>query len=84
MKPKSLGIFTVGAFSALAFSALAQQAIPRHDIAEFRIDLEVLRADNGVRMTCSAGCAWQTLSFSCDSQRGDCQSSVDQFGTPAN
>jgi hypothetical protein len=84
MKFKSLGIFTLGAISAIAFSALAQQANPRQDVAQFRIELEVLRADNGVRMQCTEGCAWQTLSFSCDSQRGDCQSSIDQYGTPAN
>lgn len=83
MKPKSIGMFALGAISALAISALAQQANPKHDVADFRIDLEVLRADNGVRMTCSEGCLWRTLSFACDSQRGDCQSSFDEYGTPA-
>jgi hypothetical protein len=83
MKPRSLMMFALGAVSALAISAFAQQVHPGKDIADFRIDLEILRADNGVIMTCSEGCVWRTLSFSCDSQRGDCQSSFDEYGTPA-
>ena len=83
MKLKPVGIFVLGAISAFVLIAFAQQANPSRSVADFRIDLEVLRADNGVRMSCAQGCAWQTLSFSCDSYGGDCQGSFDQYGTPA-
>jgi hypothetical protein len=83
MKLKTLSVFALGAISALAFNVLAQQASPTQNVADFRIELEVRRAENGVRMVCTEGCIWETLSFACDSQRGDCQGSFDQYGTSA-
>lgn len=80
MKLKTVNTFALGVISALAINTLAQGANPKDDGASFRIDLEVLRAENGVRLTCAEGCVWETLSFTCDSNRGDCQSSFDEYG----
>lgn len=81
MNPRTLLSFALGALAAFGLTALAQQSSP--NLADFRIQLEVQRAENGVRMACTKGCAWQTLSFSCKSQGEDCQGSFDQNGTPA-
>lgn len=81
MNLKTPSVFALGALSALGLTALAQQSTPK--LADFRIQLEVKRAENGVQMVCTEGCAWNKLSFSCDSQGEDCLGSFDQYGTPA-
>jgi len=81
---KTVLVFALGAISALAITATAQQPNSTKTPPVFSINLEVVRAENGVRMKCTEGCAWETLSFSCDPNGPDCEGSFDQFGTPAD
>ena len=83
MKIKILGVFVLGGMSAAAIGAIAQQSSPGRDLADFRIELSIDRTANRIRLKCTEGCAWETLSFSCDPSGADCESSIDQFGTPA-
>lgn len=82
MKIKLLIVFVFGCISALAISALAQQDASGDAVANFAIELSIDRSENGVRMKCTEGCAWESLSFSCDPSGADCQGSFDQFGNP--
>lgn len=83
MKTKMLIVFAFGFISAFAISAIAQQTASGPGLANFVIELSVNRSENGVRMQCTEGCAWETLSFSCDPSGPDCEGSFDEFGTPA-
>lgn len=83
MKMKMLIVFALGVISAIAIDALAQQGASGDRLANFAIELSIDRSENGVRMTCTEGCAWESLSFSCDPSDADCEGSFDQFGTPA-
>lgn len=83
MKTKMLFMFAFGFMSAFAISAIAQQTASKHGLANFEIELSINRSENGVRMKCTEGCAWETLSVSSDPSGADCEGSFDQFGTPA-
>ena len=83
MKTRMLAVFVLGVISMLAINAIAQQGASRQHISGFSIELAIDRAANGVYLKCAEGCAWETLSFSCDPSGADCQGSFDQFGTPA-
>jgi len=83
MKAKMLILFAYGFVSALAVNAIAQQIASGPDLANFKIELSIDRTENGVQMECTEGCAWETLSFSCDPSGPDCEGSFDEFGTPA-
>ena len=47
----------------------------RADVAQFRFTIQ--RTDTGVKMECTQGCAWKTLSFSLS---GDATQAVDGMG----
>lgn len=47
------------------------------DPASFKI--RVAASADGVEMSCSAGCAWKTLAFSCD-RDGPCSADIDENG----
>lgn len=80
---KMLIVFAFGVISAIAIDALAEQRASGDSLAKFVIELSIDRSENGVRMKCTEGCAWESLSFSCDASGEDCEGSFDQFGTPA-
>ncbi|MEM1263696.1 MAG: hypothetical protein AAGH76_14955 [Pseudomonadota bacterium] len=64
--------------ASLAFFSSAQSA----SLSNFKITLVVDSTQNAVKMECAEGCAWETLSFSCDSA-GECGGTFDAYGTPA-
>lgn len=80
---KLIGVFALGAICGLAINAIVELPTSRQEIADFAVELTVDRVANGVRMTCTQGCAWETLSFACGPSATDCKGSFDQFGTPA-
>jgi hypothetical protein len=47
-------------------------------LADFRITIEP--SADGATLTCSKGCAWQTLSLTCDERGRPCKGEVDQSG----
>jgi len=69
-------------YAALMISfANFSEAGPRN-IVEFEIEITVDRENNGVKLKCIDGCAWETLSFACHRDI-ECTSSIDENGTPA-
>lgn len=53
------------------------------DVADFSIQVSVDKQKNVVSFVCEKGCAWETLSFECESDE-ECKSSIDGYGTPAD
>ena len=66
----------------ILFAANIYASTPK-DVADFSIQVSVDRQKNVVSFICEKGCAWETLSFGCESD-GECRSSIDGYGTPAD
>ena len=60
-------------------NALSQDASDLVDVAQFEIVVSVDTASNGVNLYCMEGCAWQTLSFSCE-PGAECASAINGLG----
>ena len=68
--------------SIMSFSVLSTAGI--RNIVDFEIEITVDRENNGVKLICIDGCAWETLSFACGPDMDiECRSSIDEYGTPA-
>ena len=83
MRIMLLGVFLGGAVFGSGVNAIAQQDAPTNEQSNFAIEIAIDRAANGVSLRCDEGCAWETLSFSCDPAGEDCVGTVDRYGTPA-
>jgi hypothetical protein len=70
----------VAIFLALFLVAIGLgRAAERHEVADFRIVVEVDQHRNAVVLKCTSGCAWTDLSFSCRANE-KCSSPVDEYG----
>jgi hypothetical protein len=58
----------------------ASRAAEQPAIADFRFTVAADPNTQEVVLRCSKGCAWETLTFSCN-HNGVCSMPVDQYGT---
>jgi hypothetical protein len=77
MSKKFIAGLFVGAFIGVAGFSAAQSPTPV--LADFRIEISVNPAANGVDMECTKGCTWEELSFACD-QGAECSGLINAHG----
>ena len=77
MKKQFILGFLAGAILISAGLALAKPS--NRTLADFRVVITVVKANTGVEMTCSKGCAWETLTFACDGH-DTCTSPINASG----
>jgi hypothetical protein len=77
MSKKFIAGLLVGALIGAAGLSVAQSPAPV--LADFRIEISVTPAANGVDMECTKGCAWEELSFACE-QGAECSSPINALG----
>ncbi len=55
------------------------RAAGQPELADFRIVVAFDQATNQVVLKCTAGCAWEDLTFGCSAD-GSCSSPIDEYG----
>ena len=74
-KAKTFGLGVLAAAVVLAVAAFQLPAEPEAELADFTITVE--RSEDGVRLTCSEGCAWTELTWTAPPDRPQ---AVNEFG----
>ena len=71
--------FIVGVLISLATTLVAWQARARSEDKPVSFSIVVTQTTKGLEMKCQKGCAWKTLTYSCDG-KVPCSAIVDERG----